>query len=99
MNGLGRLARSYNELIDCVRKDRELAEKHLGDYEARLGKPSRTFGRTGTDGGSTAAVAVGAEDHHSGFGYSQGNRPAWALLWSRSITRGQTISCGVAPPW
>ncbi|MCE9567409.1 MAG: hypothetical protein K8U57_35865 [Planctomycetes bacterium] len=39
LNALGRIVDTYGELIDNVRKDRELAERQLGDYQLRLGKP------------------------------------------------------------
>jgi len=39
MNALTRLAASYDEVIDGVRTERELAERQLSDYQERLGKP------------------------------------------------------------
>jgi hypothetical protein len=38
-NALARLAASYDEVCDAVRRDRALAEGQLRDYEARLGRP------------------------------------------------------------
>ncbi|AWM37000.1 hypothetical protein GobsT_51110 [Gemmata obscuriglobus] len=38
LNALGRLADSYGELIDRAKQDRELAQRQLADYEARIGR-------------------------------------------------------------
>jgi N12 class adenine-specific DNA methylase len=38
MNGLGRVVDSYAEVIERTKQDRELAQRQLGDYEARIGR-------------------------------------------------------------
>ena len=38
MNALGRLTDSYGEMIESVKRERELAQRQLGDYEARTGR-------------------------------------------------------------
>jgi hypothetical protein len=37
LNGLSRVMDSYAEVIERVKQDRELAQRQLGDYEARIG--------------------------------------------------------------